>query len=58
MAGAASQKHYYVTTAELATLLADGSSARSPKGYTYTGFAYLMRIRSGEIARFRQVWTP
>lgn len=58
VANGETQKHYYVTPAELAKLLADGSTSRSPKGYAYTPFAYLMRIRSGKIARFRQVWTP
>jgi hypothetical protein len=54
----ATQKSYYVTPEELRRIQTETPSAGAPKGFTYTPFAYLMRIRSGLIARFRQVWTP
>lgn len=55
---AATQKSHYVTIAELVKIQTGKPSAGAPKGFAYTPFAYLMRIRSGKIARFRQVWTP
>jgi hypothetical protein len=52
------QKSYFVTPGELVKIRAGSPSAGAPAGYHYVPFPYLMRVRSGKITRFRQVWTP
>ena len=55
------QKSMWVTTAELAALVASGATgttSNSPSGYQYQPYAFLMTVADHEIARFEQVWTP
>ena len=54
-------KSMWVTTAELAALVASGAAgttAHSPSGFQYQPYAFLMTVHDHEITRFEQVWTP
>jgi len=54
----ATQKSYWITPDELVTIRASSPSDGAPDDFSFTPFAFLMKVKDGVIEYFEQVWTP